>query len=64
MSKIEIEKNFEALRLATSMGLVEPQLDDKDVSGMKFGAPEFIGMKILEISGVTPPELVKKKEGR
>ncbi len=62
LSKTEIEKNFEALRLATSMGLVEPQLDAKDVAEMKFGAPEYIGMKILEMSGVAPPELAKKKE--
>ena len=64
MNNIEIEKNFEALRLATSMGLVEPQLDIKDVTGMKFGAPEYIGMKILEISGVAPPEFAKKKGGK
>jgi hypothetical protein len=64
MSGVEIEKNFEALRLATSMGLVEPALDSKDVSEMRFGAPEFIGMKILEISGVAPPEAAKKKEGK
>lgn len=64
LGSIEIEKNFEALRLATSMGLVEPPLDAKEVSEMKFGAPEYIGMKILEISGVAPPEVAKKKEGK
>jgi hypothetical protein len=62
MSKIEIHKNFEALRLATSMGVVEPQLSLEEVGAMKFGTPEFIGMKILEISGVAPPEVAKKKD--
>ena len=62
MSKIEIENNFEALRMAASMGLVEPALDSKEVSDMKFGAPEYIGMKVLELSGVAPPELAKKKD--
>jgi len=28
---------------------------------MKFGAPEFIGMKVLELSGVAPAEQAKKK---
>ena len=64
MSNIEIEKNFEALRMATAMGLVEPALDAKEVSEMKFGAPEFIGMKVLEISGVAPPEAAKKKDAK
>lgn len=64
LSRIEIDKNFEALRLATSMGLVEPQLSNKDVSEMKFGVPEFIGMKILEVSGVAPAEQAKKKDVR
>ena len=62
LSKIEIHKNFEALRLATSMGMVEPQLTVEEVANMKFGAPEYIGMKVLEISGVAPPEVAKKKD--
>jgi hypothetical protein len=62
LSRIEIDKNFEALRLATSIGLVEPHLEAKEVGEMKFGVPEFVGMKILEISGVAPPEEAKKKD--
>ena len=61
LSKIDIHKNFEALRMATSMGLVEPKLTLKEVAGMKFGAPEYIGMKVLELSGVTGSEAQKKR---
>lgn len=60
-SKIDIHKNFEALRLAASMGLVEPELTLKEVASMKFGVPEYIGMKVLELSGVTGPEVQKKR---
>jgi len=60
-SKIEVSKNLDALRLATSLGLVEPNLTFEEVSTMKFGAPEYIGMKILELSGVAGPEQAKKK---
>ena len=59
---MEIHKNFEALRLATALGMVEPQLSDEEIAAMKFGAPEYIGLKILEISGVAPPDLAKKKD--
>jgi hypothetical protein len=31
---------------------------------MKFGVPEYIGAKVLELSGVAPPEIVKKKDAR
>jgi len=61
LRKIEIDKNFEALRLATEIGLVEPKLDGVGVKDMKFGVPEFIGMRILELSGVAPAETAKKK---
>ena len=61
LSKVELGKNFEALRLAASLGLVEPKLGVEEVAKMKFGVPEFIGMKVLEISGVMPPEVAKKK---
>ena len=61
LSKVELDKNFEALRLAASLGLVEPKLGVEEVAKMKFGVPEFIGMKVLEISGVMPPEIAKKK---
>ena len=64
LSKVELGKNFEALRLAASLGLVDPKLDLEDVARMKFGVPEFIGMRVLEISGVMPPEEAKKKGAR
>ncbi|MFC1802753.1 hypothetical protein ACFL0D_02175 [Thermoproteota archaeon] len=61
IAKMDSNKNFEALRMATSMGMVEPILTKEEVSDMKFGVPEFIGTKILEISGVTSSEETKKK---
>jgi hypothetical protein len=63
-SKVELHKNFEALRLATSLGLVEPKLTLVEVASMKFGVPEYIGMRVLEISGVAPPETSKKKDAK
>jgi hypothetical protein len=61
ITQMDIGKNFEALRLATSLGMVDPELTAKEVSDMKFGVPEYIGTKILEISGVTSSEETKKK---
>jgi len=61
VTSVEISKNLEALRIATSLGLVEPKLSPEDVAAMKFGVPEYIGTKILEISGVSGPDEVKKK---
>lgn len=61
LSKIDITKNFEILRRAASIGLVEPKLTVEDLSDMMFGVPEFIGAKVLEISGVIPAEESKKK---
>ena len=61
VSKIDITKNFEALRLATSQALLEPKLTLEEVSEMKFGVPELIGTKVLEISGVTSAEEAEKK---
>jgi len=60
--KIDITKNFRALRQATSLGLVEPKLTVEEVALMKFGVPEFIGTKILEISGISAGSAAKKKE--
>ncbi len=60
--KVDVTKNFRALRLATSLGLVEPKLTIEDAAEMKFGVPEFIGTKILEISGITSGAAAKKKE--
>jgi hypothetical protein len=61
ISKMDAMKNFEALRMAASLGMVEPKLTKEEVSNMKFGVPEFIGTKVLEISGVSSSEEAKKK---
>lgn len=58
-SKVDITRNFKALRLVTSLGMVEPKLAEAEVGEMKFGVPEFIGTRILELSGIT--HTVKKK---
>ncbi len=62
LGSIDISKNLEALRLATSIGMVEPALSLDEVSKMKFGVPGFIGMKVLELSGIsfTEEDLRKK----
>jgi hypothetical protein len=60
LSKVDINKNFEALRVAASMALEEPKLSIDEVAAMKFSVPEYIGMKVLEISGVTGFEAQKK----
>ena len=63
VNSIDISKNLEALRLATAIGLVEPALSLEEVSKMKFGAPEYIGMKVLELSGVSfNEEDLRKKD--
>lgn len=59
--KVDVIKNFEALRLTTSLGLIEPKLSIEEVSEMKFGVPEFIGTKILELSGIYSSAVSKKK---
>jgi hypothetical protein len=61
LDKLDVMKNFEALRKAASMGLVDPLLSIEEVSEMKFGVPEYIGTRVLEISGVTSGEEAKKK---
>jgi hypothetical protein len=60
LSKVDINKNFEALRAAATMGLDEPKLSAEEVASMKFSVPEYIGMKVLEISGVTGSQAQKK----
>jgi len=60
LNKIDIHKNFDALRMAASLGLEDPQLTSEEVAKMKFGVPEFIGMKVLELSGVTGSHAQKK----
>jgi len=62
IQNLELDRNFEALRYATVMGLVDPKLTSEEVANLKFGIPEFIGTKILEISGISTEESVKKKE--
>jgi hypothetical protein len=59
--KVDVTKNFKALRLAASLGLVEPKLTVEEVAEMKFGVPELIGTKVLEISGIASGGAAKKK---
>jgi hypothetical protein len=61
LSKVDLSKNFEALRMAAAMGLEDPKLTLEEVASMKFGVPEYIGMKVLELSGVVGAEGAKKK---
>jgi hypothetical protein len=60
IGKVDLNKNFEALRVATSLGLEDPKLTLEEVCSMKFSVPEYIGMKILELSGVTGSQVQKK----
>jgi hypothetical protein len=60
-SSIDITKNFSALRLAASMGLVEPELTTEEVGDMRFGVPEYVGTKVLELSGIATGIAAKKK---
>lgn len=62
-AKIDITKNIEALRLAASLGLVEPKLSSEEIGAMKFGVPEQIGTRVLELSGVAFSEQDLKKRG-
>jgi hypothetical protein len=64
IGKIDVVKNFQALRLAVCLGTVEPALKIEDVADMKFGVPEYLGTKILEISGVASGTGTKKKGER
>lgn len=61
VTSLDVSKHIQILRLAASKGLVEPKLTVEEVSMMKFGVPEYIGMKVLEISGLVPPEEALKK---
>jgi hypothetical protein len=53
LNMVDISKNLRALRLITSMGLVEPQMSEEEVSEMRFGTPGVLAKHILEISGLT-----------
>jgi hypothetical protein len=57
--QVDVTKNFKALRLVTALGMVEPRLTEAEVGDMKFGVPELIGTRVLELSGIT--HSVKKK---
>ncbi|HIH44877.1 MAG TPA: hypothetical protein HA257_07350 [Candidatus Methanoperedenaceae archaeon] len=61
VGKIDVTKNFKALRLAASLGMIEPKLSAEDVGDMKFGVPEFIGTRVLELSGISSAQGAKKK---
>ena len=43
--------------------MVEPNLSLDEISKMKFGVPEFIGMRVLELSGVSFNEEDIRKKG-
>jgi hypothetical protein len=58
---MDVSKNFEALRLAASMGMEEPKLTVDEVASMKFGVPEDVGMKVLVLSGVSGEGASQKK---
>jgi hypothetical protein len=58
---MDVSKNFEALRLAAAMGMEEPKLTVDEVASMKFGVPEYVGMKVLELSGVSGEGASQKK---
>ncbi|OPY30005.1 MAG: hypothetical protein A4E28_00503 [Methanocella sp. PtaU1.Bin125] len=60
-SRVDVIRNFQALRLVASFGLVEPRLTVEEVAEMKFGVPEVIGTRILEISGIASGAAIKKK---
>ena len=53
LSLVDISKNLEALRLVTSMGLVEPMMSIEEVGEMRFGTPGFLAKTILELSGLS-----------
>jgi hypothetical protein len=61
VGKIDPTSHFKALRLAVSLGMTEPHLTPAEVADMKFGVPEFIGMRILELSGMHSGADAKKK---
>jgi hypothetical protein len=46
------------------MGLIDPQLTIDEVSKMKFGVPEEIGSRVLEMSGVILSNDEIKKKGK
>jgi hypothetical protein len=61
VGKIDPVRHFQALRLAVSLGMKDPSLSPEEVAEMKFGVPEFIGMKVLQLSGLSTGQDTKKK---
>ena len=53
LNAVDISTNLRALRMISSMGLVEPEMSEDDVSEMRFGTPGILAKHILEISGLT-----------
>lgn len=60
--KVDVTKNLRALRLAASLGMIDPKLSLDEVAEMKFGIPELIGTEVLEISGISSQADVQKKK--
>lgn len=53
LNLVDISTNLKALRLITSLGLVKPKLNEKEVAHMKFGVPGLLAKKVLALSGLT-----------
>lgn len=51
-ANIDIYQNFEAMRLLAKEGLVEPKLDDQEISSLKLKSIEKISAAILDASGL------------
>jgi len=53
LNMVDISTNLRALRMITSLGLVEPKMSENEVGEMRFGTPGILAKHILEISGLT-----------
>ena len=53
LNSVDISTNLRALRMITSMGMVEPKMSEDEVAEMRFGTPGILAKHILEISGLT-----------
>ncbi len=53
LNQVEISTNLKALRLISSLGLIDPNLSPDEVADMKFGVPGLMAKRILELSGLT-----------
>jgi len=54
LNLVNIGANLKALRMITSMALVEPSMTEEEVALMPFGVPGFLAKEILELSGLSP----------